>query len=278
MPSHKLASRVVLVTGVNNPLGIGAAIARACAAEGARLALAYRPPVARSSEPPTRAPGLAYQAWLTMAVPDDLLAELQHAGCEAQAFPVDLSDPGAPAALFAAVVERFGVVDELVNNAAVSAEESLWVPPGARERVSAKGCDRHFAVNARAPALLMAAFADHRSRIGGGGAVLNVSTDAARGHAGAVSYGASKAALESYTRAAAWEFGPLSIRVNAIAPGPVQTGWIDEALRARLEPTIPLRRVGNPADIAKAAVFLLSDDAAWITGQVLHVNGGHVMA
>ena len=147
--------------------------------------------------------------------------------------------------------------------------------------LTAASHDRHFAVNSRTPALLMREYARFRKRTGRpggpGGCVINVSTDGASGHAGAVSYGASKHALESYSRAAAWELAPLGIRVNVVSPGPVQTGWIDAGLRHVLEETIPLGRLGRPEEIADAAVFLASDQARWITGQVVYVGGGNLM-
>ncbi|HLU96992.1 MAG TPA: SDR family oxidoreductase, partial [Thermobifida alba] len=94
---------------------------------------------------------------------------------------------------------------------------------------------------------------------------------------GQIGYGTSKAALEAFTRAAALDLAPRGIRVNAVAPGPVQTGWMDADLVEQVRPLIPLRRVGEPADIADAVVFLASRQARWITGQVLQVAGGHAL-
>ena len=101
--------------------------------------------------------------------------------------------------------------------------------------------------------------------------------ESARAFPGQVGYGTSKAALEAFTRAAAIELGPRGIRVNAIAPGPVQTGWMSEELVREVEAVIPLRRVGVPGVIADAAVFLASAQARWIAGQVLQVAGGHAL-
>ncbi len=110
------------------------------------------------------------------------------------------------------------------------------------------------------------------------GRVVNISADLAWGCPREISYRASKYALESYSRSAAAELGPYGITVNVISPGPVQSGYIDRALEAALVRGIPLRRVGRPDDVANAVVFLASEQAGWITGQVLFVHGGHRMA
>jgi 3-oxoacyl-[acyl-carrier protein] reductase len=127
-------------------------------------------------------------------------------------------------------------------------------------------------------ALLVAEFARRHIASGAGwGRIINVSTDGASGFPDEISYWASKHALESYSRAAALELGPLGIAVNIVSPGPVQTGWISPELEQRILPNIPLRRVGQPEDIADAIVFLASDQARWITGQLLYVGGGNRM-
>nr|WP_216094412.1 SDR family oxidoreductase [Jiangella alba] len=104
---------------------------------------------------------------------------------------------------------------------------------------------------------------------------MNLSTDAAQEFPGQVAYGGSKAALEAFTRAAAIELGPSGVRVNAVAPGPVQTGWMSGELIEQLLPRLALGRVGEPSDIADAVVFLASHQARWLTGQVIKVSGGH---
>ena len=92
-----------------------------------------------------------------------------------------------------------------------------------------------------------------------------------------MSYGASKRALESFSLAAAHELGPLGITVNVVAAGPIQTGWIDPGLEREVAARTPLGRVGTPEDVADVVVFLASEQARWLTGQVLYVGGGHCM-
>jgi 3-oxoacyl-[acyl-carrier protein] reductase len=107
------------------------------------------------------------------------------------------------------------------------------------------------------------------------GRIINVSTDSYV-HCN-TAYGASKHAMESYTRAAAHELGPHGVTVNIVSPGPVQTGYYEEAVVSEVALTIPLRRIGRPEDIADAILFFASDQASWITGQRLYVGGGHKM-
>lgn len=258
MIDPQLASRTVLVTGGNS--GIGAATVKAFAAQGARVVLHFLDaPVV----------GLNYgHTVLGRERAEAIRKEVAEAGGRIDLVDGDLLDSHTPARLF----DRAGDVDVLVNNAA-----HCEVPDSVSD-VTAESLDRHFAVNARATALLMAEFTRrYRARGASDGRIVNVSTDAARAFATQIGYGASKAALEAMTRAVALEVGPYGITVNAVAPGPVQTGWIDRDLEARVLPSIPLGRLGTPEDIADAIVFLVSEQARWITGQVIQVAGGHAL-
>jgi 3-oxoacyl-[acyl-carrier protein] reductase len=133
-------------------------------------------------------------------------------------------------------------------------------------------------VNSRAAALMMAEYARRYARRGARwGRIINVSTDGASGFTGEISYGASKHAMESYSRAAATELGPLGITVNVVSLGPVQTGYITPERTEQLASQIPLRRIGQPEDVADAILFFASQRARWVTGQLLYVGGGHAM-
>ncbi len=251
MIDTQLAGRVVLVTG--GASGIGAAIGRAFAAEGASVVVHH---LATQVDPPD---GIRWEH-TTPTGAAALAAEL-----DGRAVAMDLTEPDAARRLFDAA----GRVDVLVNNAAHC--ES----PDTIDALTANGLARHYRVNAIAPALLTAELA--RRAGDPPPCVVNISTDAARAFAGQLGYGTSKAALEAFTRAAALELAPAGIRVNAVAPGPVQTGWLTDDMVEKVRGMVPLGRVGEPSDIADAVVFLASYQARWVTGQVLQVAGGHAL-
>ncbi len=280
-----LDGKVVLVTGANNPYGIGAATAKAFAAQGARVFIHFfRPPNAYSGAEGVRGPGSAFYQAQQGKTADEVLEAIRRRGGQAAAWEADLSDPENIPQLFDQVEAVFGPVDILVNNAAAW-EGDTFVPSGAEaamnrfvSTISAESHDHNFAVNSRAVALIMAEYARRFLRRGATwGRIINVSTDGASGFPGEVSYGASKHAMESYSRAAAIELGPYGITVNVVAPGPVQTGYMPPEMEEKLRAEIPLRRVGQPEDIADVIVFLASEQARWMTGQLLYVGGGHVM-
>jgi 3-oxoacyl-[acyl-carrier protein] reductase len=285
-----LAGAVVVVTGANNSLGIGAGIARAFAAQGARVFLHYlRRPSELAASADVETPGQA-RYWAQQAHSGEVIAaEIRAAGGEAVAWEGDLADPATVPRLFGAAEAALGPVSVLVNNAAHSFADTLRpaasLAPGeqapggmAIDPITAASHDQHFAVNSRATALMMADFARrHAARGGSWGRIVNVSTDGASAFPGEVSYGASKHAMESYSRAAALELGRLGITVNVVSLGPVQTGWIPPEQEAQIAVGTPLGRVGQHDDVADVVVFLASRQARWLTGQLLYVGGGHTM-
>lgn len=277
MAASTESRRTALVTGVNNPEGIGAAIVRALAREGTALFVTGRPVSTQRDYEGLPPGGERYAALQTVPV-GAVGQEIGANGTPVRTRPADLADPEVVPALFDEAETELGPVSVLVHSAAHCSADTFGDNEDGADPVSPASHDRHYAVNSRAAALLMAEFA-RRFREHGleAGRILNVSTDAARGHAGEVSYGASKSAVESYSRAAAHELGPRGITVNVVAPGPVQTGWIYPQLEAELVAQLPLRRIGRPEDVADVCVFLASRRADWITGQVICVNGGNVM-
>jgi 3-oxoacyl-[acyl-carrier protein] reductase len=283
-----LAGKVVLVTGANNPMGIGAAIAKAFAAQGAAVFITYlrQPPEEFGIDPSevSTVTGDALYRAGNAAQPDEVLQRLRQYGGAVASAEVDLADPAAIAPLFDRVTAELGPVEVLVNNAAHCISDT-FVPSAlgtadwagrAQATIDAASHDRHFAVNSRAVALMMAEFARrHADRGATWGRIINISTQGADSFPEEISYGASKAALESYSRAAAVELGRYGITVNIVAPGPIQTGWIPPELEPQTAAETPLGRVGRPDDIADVVVFLASEQGRWVTGQLLWVGGGH---
>jgi 3-oxoacyl-[acyl-carrier protein] reductase len=290
-----LAGMVALITGANH--GIGAAPARALAHQGCTVFVTdlHLPPVSPTNSAQTGdedqdyLPGQVHYDRILTQFADEVVRAIEEAGGEADALAADLADLATLPRLFDRAEARFGPVAILVNNAdhwhadtLVLLRElgSTTISDGGypSSTVTATGHDQHFAVNSRATALLIAEYARRQAASGDRwGRILNVSTGSADGFAGAVSYGASKAALESYSRAAARELGTLGITVNVVAPGPIQTGYIPPERERELAAQTPLGRVGRPEDVADATVFLASEQARWLTGQLLVAGGAHKM-
>jgi len=294
MVDPQLKEKVVLITGANNPYGVGAGIARAFAAQGAKVFLHYfrqvgpKPQAADAGG--VASPGPEFY-WSQQAKPvDEVLDSVRRLGAPAEAWEADLADPAAAALLFEQAEKRLGPVEVLVNNAAYW-EADTFLPRSAElanplvelwsDRPSALtsgSFDRLFAVDARAAALLMAEFTRrHIARGAQWGRIVNISTDGAERFPSEISYGASKFALESYTRSAATELGRFGVTVNVVSLGPVQTGWLSAEVERAVLPAIPLGRIGTPEDVADVVVFLASHQARWLTGQKIFVGGGHAM-
>jgi 3-oxoacyl-[acyl-carrier protein] reductase len=245
---RRLEGQVGLVTG--SARGIGAAIAERLAADGAAVAINY----AKS----------AGEAGI-------LADRIRSMGGRAKTLRADMSSPTEARALVDATVREFGRLDILVNNAAAAAFAPLEAVDEALVQLS-------FALNVSGPIFATQAAVARFPE--GKGRVINVSSLAAtRMLAGASVYAASKSALEALTRVWAAELGPKGVTVNAVAPGAVETDMLkaaalgEEARRGIIART-PLGRIGAPSDVADVVAFLASDDARWVTGQVIETSGG----
>ncbi len=200
--------------------------------------------------------------------------ELTAAGASAQAAMVDVSSPDSAAAMAAVAVERFGGIDLLVNNAAIFGGMKLDL----LLTVDWEYLQRFLAVNLTgALVCTRACYPSMAER--GGGAIVNQSSTAAYLYAGY--YGWAKAGVNSLTQQLAHELGGMKIRVNAIAPGPTDTeaarSVVPDAYMRQLIGSLALKRQGQPEDLVGMCLFLLSDDAQWVTGHIFNVDGGQVM-
>ena len=241
-----LAGRTALVTGASG--GIGGAIARALHGQGATVALSG-----------TRRDAL-----------DALAAEL---GDRAHVCPADLSDPAAAEALVTAAEAAAGPLHILVNNAGLTRD-------GLVMRMRDADWDAVMDVDLAAPFRLSRAALRGMVKRRAGRIIAIGSVVGSTGNPGQANYAAAKAGLVGMTKALAAEVGSRGITVNVVAPGFVETAMTEKLAgpqRERLVAAIPLGRMGQPADVAAAVVYLASDEAAWVTGATLHVNGGVAM-
>ncbi len=263
-----LRGRVALVTGANH--GIGAAAAHALAAEGAAVFVTYLRVDAAGHGDPGLPP--SYDEMRMRAV-DALVDAIRRAGGRAEAWEADLANPAVVPQLFDRAEAAFGPVEILVNNACYWHGDTFL--PESSERfgwrlvaVSPDTCDRHYAVNVRAPALLIAEFVRRYSARGANwGRIIGLTTGGAPGFPQQVSYGASKNALESYTTAASAELAPLGITANVLSPPPTDTGWISPRVAAELAQASPPFRIAQPEEVAELIVFLASHQARFVNGQ-----------
>ena len=249
--SGPFEGKVALVTGASR--GIGASVARAFAGAGADVVLAARDQEAL----------------------DALAAELRESGVAALAVPTDVGDADAVARLVDRTIDAFGRLDFACNNAAGGGH-----PPTPLADVSVEAFDSAYAVSLRGvflglkyeiPAMLAS----------GGGAIVNMSSTAGlQAVGGLAAYATAKHGLEGLTRVAALDYAEQGVRVNAVAPGPILTDNLARAgaeAQQRTAAAVPVRRVGQPDEVADAVVWLCSDASAFVTGTTLVVDGGRLV-
>lgn len=251
-----LDGRAALVTGASRRGAIGAAVVRRLAADGAAVAVhGWEPHDA--GQPWGADPGGA----------EALVAEVEAAGGRACHVSADLAVPDAPGQLVDAARRAFGRLDILVANHARSSVQAL-------EDLTWQEVDLTYAVNTRATLLLVKAMATHHAGAAGGRVVLFTSGQYHGAMPAELPYVASKGALHQLTASLAAHLMPRGITVNCVNPGPNDTGYASGDLRARIEAANPGRRWGAPADAARLVAWLVSDEAAWVTGQVIASDGG----
>src|SRR5271165_581056 len=242
---------VALISGVGRRTGIGAGIAKKLADDGWDLALTYGTPYdekmpwgVQSNEP---------------AVIKDELASI---GARVLSIPANLEQPESAAGVFEAATKGLGRISALVLSHCESVDSGIL-------NTALESFDRHFAVNVRASWQLIRELALQVPETGG--RVVALTSDATVGN---IAYGASKGALDRIVLAAARELAHLNITSNVVNPGPIDTGWMDQEIRASLLKRQPTGRLGTPQDIANLVGFLLSPAGSWINGQLIKSDGG----
>ena len=270
MIDYGLKDRVALITGANNPWGIGATTALTFAREGAKVVLVYKK-VDRPFDT-TKTDKNGVDRYYSANAGDASLVEekLRKMNADYLVIESDISIEENVKDIYDQIFAKYGRVDILVNNAATDDETGL----DTIEKITPRVIDDTFAVNVRGSLLMIREFIGRR---GDYGRIINISTDAAQVFAGQITYGASKATLEALTRSIALEVAQYGITVNCVAPGPTQTGWIDEEFEKIVAPLIPMGKLIAPEDIAETILFLSSQQAKMITGQVIKVSGGKAL-
>lgn len=239
----------VLVTGASRRIGIGAEVVRGLTESGWDVFTTWWAPYDAARPWGSRSEEL-----------DELLSSTGAQGLE-----VDLADPDAPIAVFDAAVRAIGSIRALVNVHA-------YDPGGGIFEIDGQELDRHLAVNVRATYLLCREFAKRYEPAQGPGRIVNFVSGPPL--VGSVAYATSKGAVHWMTLSIAGELAPHGITVNAIDPGPTDTGWMTSELKEHLDDLAPSGRVSEPRDASNLVRFLLSDDGGWLTAQLLRSDGG----
>jgi 3-oxoacyl-[acyl-carrier protein] reductase len=251
-----LHGRVAIVTGASRRQGIGTAICRRLARAGADICFTHWRAYDRVAPWPADDDG-----------PDALSHELLRTGVRALAIEVDQSRKEAAAEIIDTVEATLGPVSILVNNAAYSTSDGLT-------GFDAETLDAHYRVNMRGTMLLCVEFA-RRYRGGPGGRIINLTSGQGQGPMpGELAYAATKGAIDAFTVSFAAEVARSGITVNAVNPGPTDTGWMTDEIQSDVLTRSPFGRIGQPDDAARLIAFLASDAAAWITGQIINSEGG----
>ncbi|SHK72780.1 SDR family oxidoreductase [Alicyclobacillus tolerans] len=254
----RLTNKIAIVTGASRVNGIGTAIYRELAREGADIFFTH---------------WSRYDRQMKYFIEDDsawsqhLMKEIRSLGVRCESMELDLSQPDALRQLLDEVHEKLGSPSILVNNATHSVDVDF-------RSISAEILDAHYSVNVRGTCLLTVEFARQIEGKHGGRIINMVSGQDKSPEPGNLAYVSTKGAISTFTETVALELAPLKITVNAVDPGPTDSGWMSSELKEFLLPKFPMGRIGEPCDVAKLIVFLASDESEWITGQIILSDGG----
>ncbi|MFE4123789.1 SDR family oxidoreductase [Priestia sp. YIM B13486] len=254
----RLINKIAIVTGASRAKGIGTEICRELAREGADVFFTH---------------WSKYDRLMDYCNEDDfkwskhLMEEIRSLGVRCESMELDLSQPDAPRKLLDEVQNKLGSPSILVNNATHSVDVDF-------RSIDADMLDAHYNVNVRGTCLLTVEFARLIEGKHGGRIINMVSGQDKSPEPGNLAYVATKGAVSTFTKSVAIELAPLKITVNAVDPGPTNTGWMSSQLKEELLPKFPMGRLGEPRDAAKLVIFLASEESEWITGQIIHSDGG----
>jgi 3-oxoacyl-[acyl-carrier protein] reductase len=257
MASHHSPRRLAIVTGASRRRGIGAALCLSLALAGHDIFFTYWSP---------------YDSRMPWGAEEDeplqLQKQVQALGARCEHMMIDLGNPDAPQHIMQTLEEQLGPASILVNNATHDDTDAPF------NQLDAPTLDAYYAVNIRGTLLLSIEFA-RRFTLSTGGRIINLTSGQGRGAMpGKLAYIATKGAIDAFTLTLAVEVAPLGITVNAVDPGPTDTGWMTEAVQRELLPRFPMGRIGQPEDAARLITFLASAEASWVTGQIIRSTGG----
>ncbi len=291
-----LKNKVVLITGTNNPKGIGATMALSFAKQGAKVVMVYKKMNFQYNE--ELAIGDCVDSYFKALSMDctEVESAISKITKDYVIIESDISCDSKVVDIYDKVESTLGKVNILINNAAGYPDnDSIF-------NIKKHDIKTTYDTTVQGTIMMIQEFIKRgygslidnsdkniqETALNHGtyqklsdnyhyGRIVNFSTDSAQVMAGQLAYGSSKAAVEALTRSIAMEVGYLGVTVNTIAPGPIQTGWMDKELIEHVLPQIPMARIGTPEDIADTVLFLASEKASWVTGQVIKVSGGHAL-
>ncbi|MCM3095582.1 SDR family oxidoreductase [Priestia megaterium] len=254
----RLINKIAIVTGASRAKGIGTEICRELAREGADIFFTHWSKYDRLMD---------YFNENDFKWSKHLMEEIRSLGVRCESMELDLSQPDAPRKLLDEVQNKLGSPSILVNNATHSVDVDF-------RSIDADMLDAHYNVNIRGTCLLAVEFARLIEGKHGGRIINMVSGQDKSPEPGNLAYVATKGAVSTFTKSVAIELAPLKITVNAVDPGPTNTGWMSSELKEELLQKFPMGRLGEPRDAAKLVIFLASEESEWITGQIIHSDGG----
>lgn len=248
---RQVQAKIAVITGASNPRDIGTAICRKFASQGINIFFTYW-----NADP----------VWI-----EEFQQSITYMGVRCEGLNIDLSNANAAYEILDSVETKLGFPSILVNNAAHSKSDGYI-------NFNPQTLDEHYAVNMRSTFLLCVEFARRFEKMGlDTGRIINLTSGQDLGPMpGELAYAATKGAISAFTRSLSQEIAPLGITVNAVNPGPTDSTWMTDEIREQLRLKFPMGRIGLPEDVARTIAFLASEEAEWITGQIINSEGGFI--